>query len=147
MAGIPSLNDDPKYKQLTTELRTLHGVIRARDYNNPGELIKLKDDLGQLRLGANLLFSFINRYIDVLSELQQAVAAERQGVYEAQIALGKSPSASESHARETTRTSEAQVKVVENRISQMKNEYERYNGIAMYLQSRMKEANTERIMG
>jgi len=126
MAGaIPSLEDDPKYKKLITELRTLHGEIRNKDYNDPANLALIKDDLGSLRLGANLLFSFINRYIDVLSELQAEYANERQSKYEEQLALGKSPSASETHAREVTRKAEAKVKIVENRINQMKNEYER----------------------
>ena len=42
---------------------------------------------------------------------------------------------------------EVKIKSVENMIQQVKNEYERYNGICMYLQSRMKEFNTDRMVG
>jgi hypothetical protein len=78
----------------------------------------------------------------------QETAVKRQRLYEQRLALPKSsPSASETHARELCRIDDANVKVLENRISQIKNEYERYNGICMYLQSRMKEFNTERMVG
>lgn len=147
MSRIPSLNDDPKYANLIFELRTLHGVIRKRDYNNPADMILMKDDLGELRLGANLLFSFLNTYIDILSELEQEYAEKRQSIYDSCIIEDMSPNMSDTHARNSTRNIEAKVKLIENRINQIKNEYERYNGIAIYLQSRMKDVNTERMIG
>lgn len=147
MEDLPSPNDDERYTALLSSLRTLHGVLRKRDYNNPSDLLTIKDDLGQLRLSANLLFSFLNQYIDVLTELEQHSAIKRQTEYEKGIKDGMSPNASELHSRNITRIDEARVKTIENRINQIKNEYERYNTIAMYLQSRLKEAQSERMLG
>jgi len=145
MDDLPSPNDDERYTALISELRTIHGQLRKNNLSENPALIG--DYLGKLRLNANLLFSFLNQYLDVLTELEQHVATKRQELYEAEIKEGKSPSASESHSRNLTRVDEARVKTIENRINQIKNEYERYNGICMYLQSRMKEFNTERMLG
>ncbi len=57
-----------------------------------------------------------------------------------------SPSGAKNYADEMTRIDSANVKAVENRIQQIKNTYERYHGICLFLQSRMKEYNTERMM-
>ena len=143
MSSIPSPNDNPKYTKLISELRTLHGELRTLDLGENPSLIG--DHLGKLRLGANLLFSFLNNYYTVLSDLQEEVAKKRQELYEAEL-KEKSPSASETHSRNLTRVDEAKVEIVKNYISQIKNEYERYNGICMYLQSRLKEFNTERML-
>lgn len=145
MDDLPNLSGDERYIALISDLRKIHGELRSFDLvNNPAEI---GNYLGRLRLGANLLFSFLNNFIDVLTELEQYVATKRQELYEAGIAEGKSPSAADSHSRNLTRVDEIRVKTIENRINQIKNEYERYNGICMYLQSRLKEFNTERIMG
>ena len=67
-------------------------------------------------------------------------------MYEGAIKLGKSENAAKNSSGELTRKDEALTKTIEHRIQQIKNEYERYNGICIFLQSRMKEFNTERIM-
>lgn len=145
MEDLPTPNDDERYTALISELRTIHGQLRKNNLSENPALIG--DYLGKLRLNANLLFSFLNQYLDVLTELEQHVATKRQDEYESGIKEGKSPNASEMHSRNICRVDEARVKTIENRINQIKNEYERYNGICMYLQSRMKEFNTERMLG
>lgn len=141
---IPSPEQDERYTKLIKELRTVHGDLRNKDLSENPALIG--DYLGQLRLGANLLFSFLNKYIDILTTLQEEVAMKRKYIYDQEI-KEKSVSTADLHSRNMTRVDEAKVKTVELRIQQIKNEYERYNGICIYLQSRMKEFNTERIMG
>lgn len=147
-----SPDNDPRYTEIVSGLRTLHGELlkleKEGKLNNAIENPSLIGDyLGRLRLNANLLFSFLNKYIDAHSDLLVEYNTKRQNLYEEAIKAGKSPSAAETNAREGTRIEDTNVKVIENRIQQIKNEYERYNGICMYLQSRLKEFNTERIMG
>lgn len=137
--------DDPKYVKLLTNLQTVHGTLLNTDLSENPSLIG--DYLGDLRLGANQLFAYLNVYIDVLTEAQVTHATRRQAIFETEMAQGKSPSAAETYAREMTRDSDANVKVIENRIQQIKNNYERFNGIAIYLQSRMKEFQSERFAG
>lgn len=116
-------------------------MLDARE--NPG---LIGEYLVKLRLHANLLFSFINNYLDELNDALKEVAKRRQALYEEQLALGKSPNQAETMSRERTRVEEADVKIIENKISQIRNEYERYNGIAMALQSRLKEFGVERMV-
>jgi hypothetical protein len=149
--AVPSPVDNPRYKAITEELKRYHiDLIRLekaeklRDaVNSPGII---SDYLGKIRLGCSLLFEYSNRYIDVHSDLMKELAEKRQKIYEEGIAEGKTPSASETHASAMTKVDSASIKIVENRMQQIKNEYERYNGICMYLQSKLKEYNTERIM-
>lgn len=138
--------DDPRYKALLSQLKGWHGELLKQNLAENPALIG--DYLGRMRLNANLLFAYLNVYIDNLTDLMQETAVKRQRLFEERLAMPKSsPSASETYAREMCRIDDANVKVLENRITQIKNEYERYNGICMYLQSRLKEFNTERIMG
>lgn len=149
--NIPNPEDNPRYKAITTELRRYHKDLlelekaeKLRDaVNSPGIL---SDYLGKLRLGCSLLFEYSNRYIDVQSDLTKELADKQQQLYTEGIADGKTPSAAETNAKAMTRVDAASLKIVEQRMQQIKNEYERYNGICMYLQSKLKEYNTERIM-
>ena len=144
--GFGDPRNDPRYAELLNKLQSLHAqLLKMKLSENPA---LIGDLLGEVRLGANQLFSYLNIYIDALSELQTVYAKKRQRIFEERLLLPKSsPSASELYARETTRVDEAELKMIENRIQQIKNNYERYSGIAMYLQSRMKEFNSERFMG
>lgn len=140
------------YIKIVAECKTLHNdLLKNEGKDNAGAYIEnpalIGNYLGRLRLNANRLFTYMNIYIDILSDLQREYAVKRQGLYEAQLQSGKSPSAAEKHAREMSRIDETTIGVIENNIQQVKNEYERYNGICMYLQSRMKEFNTERMVG
>jgi hypothetical protein len=136
---------DKRFVALTNELKQKHNELRQQDLReNP---VLIGDYLDQLRLGANLLFGYLNRYIEVLVEIDQDLAKERQALYEEQLAEGKSPSASDLHAKNLTRVKEAKAKAIQNHIQQIKNEYERYNTICMSLQTRMKEFISERHMG
>lgn len=143
------LVENKAYIKIVAECRTIHNDLLKNEnteayIENPA---LIGNYLGKLRLNANQLFGYMNIYIDILSDLQREYAAKRQGLYEVQLKQGKSPSAAEKHAREMSRVDETTISVIENNIQQVKNEYERYNGICMYLQSRMKEFNTERMVG
>lgn len=144
------LVNNKSYIKIVAECRAVHNDL-LKNEGNAGTYIEnpalIGNYLGKLRLNANMLFKYTNIYIDILSDLQREYAGKRQGLYETQLKQGKSPSAAEKHAREMSRVDETTISVIENNIQQVKNEYERYNGICMYLQSRMKEFNTERIMG
>lgn len=151
--AIPNPDSNPHYKRITGDLQRLHSELIKFEADgklnnaveNPG---LIGDYLGKLRLNCNLLFAFWNQYIDIMSDLQQEYASKKQGLYVERLAMPKgTPSAAKNHADEMTRVDNASIKAVENRIQQIKNEYERYNGICMFLQSRLKEFNTERIMG
>ena len=140
------------YIKIVAECKTIHNdLLKNEGTDNAGLYIEnpalIGNYLGRLRLNANRLFTYLNIYIDVLSDLQREYAVKRQSMYEGQIEQGKSPSAAVNHAREMSRIDETTIGVIENNIQQVKNEYERYNGICMYLQSRMKEFNTERMVG
>lgn len=147
------LTDNKKYVAITSECQTIHKQLL--DYEKSGKLGNyvenpslIGDYLGKLRLNANQLFAFMNIYIDILNDLEIAYARKRQQLYEEKLAEPKSsPSGAEKHARELTRIDEAKIKNIENTIQQVKNEYERFNGICIYLQSRLKEFNTERMVG
>ena len=147
------LTENKKYMTVVSECSGLHASLLK--YERDGKLGNyvenpslIGDYLGKLRLNANQLFGFMNVYIDILSDLKREYAAKRQALYEERLAEPKgSPSAAEKHARELTREDEAKIDVINNNIDQVRNEYERYNGICMYLQSRMKEFNTERMVG
>lgn len=148
-----SLDKNKKYMEIVGELRTKHAELL--DLETSGKLGNyvenpslIGDYLGKLRLNCNRLFTYLNIYIDILSDLQREYAAKRQALYMEVLSKPKgSPSAAEKHAREMTRVDEAKIMVIQNNMQEVKNEYERYNGICMYLQSRMKEFNTERQMG
>jgi hypothetical protein len=148
---IPKLRDNERYVGITSQLKQHHSELLKLE--SAGKLSQVKDSplvgdyLAKLRLNVNLLFAFLNNYLDVHSDLTRELAAKRQTLYEEQLADGKSPSAAETHSKQLTRIDEATVKVVENQMQQIKNEYERFNGICMMLQSRLKEFNTERIVG
>lgn len=151
--SIPTLESNENYKNITSSLRSCHGDLLKLEQqgklsnatDNPG---LIGDYLGKLRLNCNMLFSFLNNYIDVENDLIKELNEKRQSLYEARLREPKgTPSAADTHSKALTRVDEASLKIVQNRIQQIKNEYERYNGICMYLQSRLKEFNTERIMG
>lgn len=140
---------EQQYDELVGILRTAHAelLVMERDgkinasRDNPA---LVGDYLIKLRLHANMLFAFQNRYLDTLNEALRGTALKRQDMYETQLALGKSENAAKNHADEMTRVDNANIKVIENKIQQLKNEYERYNGICISLQSRMREFDTER---
>lgn len=147
------LAESEKYNAITNKCQKVHRELL--DYERQGKLGNyvenpslLGDYLGKLRLNANQLFAFMNIYIDIQSDMELEYASKRQRLYEEKLAQPKAtPSAAEKHARELTRMDEAKIKVIDNTIHQIRNEYERYNGICMYLQSRLKEFNTERMVG
>ena len=153
LLNIPNPTEDRNYDRITRELQTWHKELLALE--SEGKLsnivenpVTASDYLARLRLNVNMLFAFTNNYIEVLNDLQRDLALKRQTLYQERLAMPKgSPSAAETHSREMTRIDEANVKQVENRIQQIRNDYERYNGICLFLHSKMKEVNTERIMG
>lgn len=146
------LVDNKKYESITTSCQLIHKELLG--YEKEGKLGNyvenpslIGDYLGRLRLNANQLFAFMNIYIDILSDMEMDYAKRRQTIFEEHIASKASANAAEKMATELTRVDKAKIKLLENMIQQIKNEYERYNGICMYLQSRLKEFNTERMVG
>lgn len=145
------LTDNAKFQQLSKELADLQKNIlkdekEGRLYNYVENPSLLGDYLGKLRLRCAELYSFSNLYIDILSDLQREYALKRQELYVETLNKPKgSPSGAEKHAREMTRIDESKIGFIENCLQQVKNEYQRYDGICIYLQSRMKEFNTERM--
>lgn len=137
-------NDDPRYNQLLVNLQQWHRELQSLDLAQ--EPVKCGEYLGMLRLNCNKLFAYINIYIDEQINQTSTYNARRQSLYQEQLKLGKSPSAADKHAGEFTRVDSANLDIVKMRVQQIRNEYERYNGICLYLQSRMKEFNTERMM-
>ena len=137
--------NDRAYMAILTELQGYHTeLIKMGDIENP---VIAGQYQGKIRLGANRLFAYMNAYIDLQADLNEEYSIKRQYLYETQLKLGKSPSAADKHAGEMTRVLSANMAVAKLRVDQIRNEYERYNGIAIYLASRMKEFNTERMMG
>lgn len=137
--------------QVTSTLRTAHGELLKLEREGFDKAVRnnpalIGEYLIKLRLNCNLLFAFQNKYLDLLSEAQRGTAEKRQGIYEAQLAEKKSPNMSKEHAENMTRIDSANIKVIENKIQQIRNEYSRYDGICMALQSRMREYDTERRM-
>lgn len=146
-----SLTQDEQYQQIVSTLRVAHGELLRMEGNGFDQAVRenpalIGEYLIKLRLNCNLLFSFQNKFLELLSTAQRGTAEKRQGLYEAQLALGKSPNSSKDHAENMTRVDGANVKVLENKIQSIKNEYSRYDGICMALQSRMREYNAERMM-
>lgn len=140
---------EEQYQQTVSALKVAHGELLKLEQSGFADAVRdnpalIGDYLIKLRLNCNLLFAFMNIYLEVLSETQRNVAEKRQNAYEEQIKLGKSPNAADNHASNITRLDGANVKVIENKLQSIKNDYERFNGICMSLQSRMREFDTER---
>lgn len=148
---VPKVQDNARYTALTKELKQKHAELLR--LQAAGQLSQAKDSpviadyMMLMRLNCSQLFNFINGYLDVLTDLSQELAQKRQTIYIEAIADGKTPSAAETHTKQMTRVDESVVKSVEYQIQQVRNDYERYNGICLGLQSRLRELNTERIVG
>jgi len=136
---------DPNYAALLVELQGYHrDLLKMNLAEDP---VQAGEYQGYIRLAVNKLFAYMNIYIDLQVDVSEEYAKARQALYTEQLKLGKSPSAADKHAGEMTRVDSANLAVVQLRVKQIQNEYERYNGIAIYLASRAKGFNTERIMG
>jgi len=140
-------NNDPRYTEILKHLQNIHAELLNSDLTSVDPELLVKN-LGEIRLNVNKLFAFINYYIDALSNLELAYADKRKSLFVEKMSEPKgSVSKAESYAREMMRIDEAEIKVVQNRIKQIQNEYERYNTIAIYLHARMKENQSEKFMG
>lgn len=140
-------NNDPAYREILKTLQGYHvELLKIQDKlaDNP---VQAGEYQGKLRLEVNKLFAYMNAYIDLQVDISEDYARERQSIYETGLKAGKSPSAAEKHAGEMTRIKASNLAIAKFRVDQIKNEYERYNGIAIYLATRMKEFNSERMMG
>jgi hypothetical protein len=145
-AQIDPKNDEDYVKIIRT-LQGYHAdLLKTNDKlaDNPVEAGIYQ---GKIRLEVNRLFAYINNYIDLQVDISEDYARERQTLYLAAIQSGKTPSAADKHAGEMTRLLANNEKTAQMRVKQIQNEYERYNGIAIYLATRMKEFNTERMVG
>lgn len=153
VADVPAPSSNPAYVKLTKQLETYHADLLRLE--TEGKLANTSDVPGlaseyqrRMRLNVNMLYSFMNTYIDILSDLEKELAEKRQSLFVMRLAEPKqTPSSAKNYSEELTRVDAMTVKIVQNRINQIKNDYERYNGICISLQSTMKAENTERIMG
>lgn len=140
-------NNDPDYRNILKTLQGYHvDLLKIQDKlaDNP---VQAGEYQGKLRLEVNKLFAYMNAYIDLQIDISEDYARQKQNLYETGLKQGKSPSAAEKHANEMTRIISSNLAIAKFRVDQIKNEYERYNGIAIYLATRMKEFNSERMMG
>lgn len=139
-------NLDPNYAAILKKLQGYHTELLGIDNlaDNPVEAGQYQ---GKIRLEVSRLFAWMNAYIDLQVSVSEDYAHEKAMLYKQGLAQGKTPSAAEKHASEMTRVKSANLAIAKLRVDQIKNEYERYNGIAIYLATRMKEFNTERTMG
>lgn len=138
--------NDPEYMKLLTKLQGYHTELLKLDNKLVDNPVLAGEYQGKLRLAVNRLFAWKNAYIDLVAEITESYATERQKLYKEHLLIKNSPSAADKHAGETTRQMAANLAIAKLRVDQIDNEYERYNGIAIYLASRMKEFNTERMM-
>lgn len=153
MSDIPAPSSNKRYVAVTKQLETLHADLLRLEME--GKLANTSDVPGlaseyqrRMRFNVNLLYGFMNNYIDVLSDLEKEYAHRRQQLFISRLAEPKqTPSSSKNYSEEMTREDAMTIKIVQNRINQIKNDYDRYNGICISLQSTMKAENTERIMG
>lgn len=153
MADIPAPSENKRYVAVTQALESMHADLlrleREGKLANTSEVPGLASEYQRrMRLNVNMLYAFMNQYIDILSDLEKEYAEDRQRLFVARLAEPKqTPSSAKNYSEELTRTEAMTIKIVQNRINQIKNDYERYNGICISLQSTMKAENTERIMG
>lgn len=153
MLNIPAPADNERYKEVTKRLEAMHGeLLRLEEQSklaNTSDVPGLAAEYQRrLRIHVNLLFGFLNTYIDVLSDLQKEFAELWNSLYTARLAAPKgTPSAAKTHADALTKRESMTIEIVKNRIQQIKNDYERYNGICIALQSTVKAENTERMAG
>lgn len=139
--------NDPDFNAVLKKLQLYHAELLQKGDRLVENPIEAGNYQGKIRLEVNRLFAWTNAYIDLQVQISEEYARNKQSLYESGIKTGKSPSAAEKHANEMTRIDSANLAIVKLRVDQIKNEYERYNGIAIYLATRMKEFNTERMMG
>lgn len=146
-----ALTQEEQLQNVTSTLRIAHGELLNLERSGFDQAVRdnpalIGEYLIKLRLNCNLLFAFQNKYLEALAEGIRGTAEKQQKIYETQLALKKSENAAKNHAGEMTRVDNANIKVLENKVQQIKNEYSRYDGICTALQSRMKEYNVERMM-
>lgn len=153
MADIPTPSENKQYVAVTKQLESYHKDLLRLE--SEGKLANTSDVPGlaseyqrRMRLNVNMLYAFMNQYIDVLSDLEKEYAEKRQTLFMQRLAQPKqTPSSAKNYSEEMTRIDSMTIKIVQNRINQIKNDYERYNGICISLQSTMKAETAERIMG
>lgn len=145
------LGDNRRYQEIIKSCNEIHRRLlkyesenKANSYVDNPSLIG--EYLGKLRLNANTLFNYMNIYMDLISEMELEYAKKRQKIYTEQLKITSINSA-EKNARELTRVDDARIGIVKNSLNQIRNSYEQYNGICIYLQSRLKEFTTEKLLG
>lgn len=146
------LADNKQYQTILKECDRIHReLLKYERDNKSNSYIEnpalIGQYLGQLRLHANLLFSYMNTFIDLISDMELNYAENRKRLFMEALNETDSPNKSESIAREKTRVLEAKIGMMKANLNQIRNSYENYNSICMYLMSRNKEFISERIMG
>ena len=138
--------DDPTYVKILEKLQASHVELMKLDRADPNP-VEMQRIMGDLRIEVNRLFIYMNQYIDVQIEMAEEYANNRESTYIKSLTEGKSPSAASKHASEITRVQDNAVGIAKLRLQQIKNNYERYDGLSIYLASRLKGINTEKMIG
>ena len=146
-SSINNPTNDETYVALLKRLQGYHLDLLREDEKLADNPVLAGEYQGKLRLDVSRLFAYMNAFIDLQVQVAEDYAKERERVYKEQLGLGKSASAAVGHASEVTRIMASNVAIAKLRVDQIKNEYDRYNSIAIYLASRMKEFSVERMMG
>lgn len=137
--------DDQTYVKLLERLQKSHVELIKLDRTDPNPVV-MERLMGDIRIHCNRLFIYMNDYIDLQIKLSEEYANAREQLYVKQLEAGKSPSAAEKAAVEMTRVQNNAVAISKLRLDQIKNEYNRYDSLAIYLASCLKSAQTERMM-
>lgn len=138
---------EERYKSILSALEGYRQELLVDHDKLADNPVKAGEYQGKIRLGVSDLITYMNEAIDRQIEASEEYAREKSRIYQAQLKEGKTPSAAEKHATEMTRELNATVLTAKLRVDQIKNEYEKYSNIAIYLASRAKEFISERYMG
>lgn len=137
--------EDKTYVKLLERLQASHVELIKLDRTDQNPVV-MERIMGDLRIHCNRLFIYMNDYIETQIELMEEYAKNRENLYIQQLELGKSPSAANNHAGEMTRVQANAVNISKLRLDQIKNNFSRYDGLAIYLASCLRSANTDKMM-
>lgn len=138
--------NDPKYVQLLEDLEGYRKELFAIGDKLADNPVKAGEYQGKIRLAVSELITYKNNFIDLQATKLEGYARERTRIYKEKL-IGSTPSAAEKHASEVTRELQAESQIAKMRVDQIDGEYQKYSNIAIYLASRAKEFNSERMLG
>jgi hypothetical protein len=133
-----------QYEKLLATLRSMHiEVLKKAVLDDP---TLLGDYLVRMRGYAEFLVPYVNQALTAADEALMACETERDRIYKAAIAEGKSQNAASTESKELTRLMDAKYEVARNEVKRRRNEYERFSNLCITMQSRLREFGVERLM-